>query len=136
MLNFMFSCIVIESSFDPGERLQTPGSLWFQNQCTLWTPPRSFRGEIITIAKKHWQIELLWLLLINFPVGINVFLYYNGPTDPLHISCICSIWKIFHFYSSFSLNPSKSTFFHALTLSLPTCCLLFLNSVHAQDGFI
>ena len=30
----------------------------------------------------------------------------NGPTDPLHISCICSIWKILHFYSSFSLNPS------------------------------
>ena len=41
----------------------------------------------------------------------------NGPTDPLHISCICSIWKILHFYSSFSLNPSKSAFFHALTLS-------------------
>jgi hypothetical protein len=42
----------------------------------------------------------------------------NGPTDPLHISCICSIWKILHFYSSFSLNPSKSAFLHALTLSL------------------
>jgi hypothetical protein len=42
----------------------------------------------------------------------------NGPTDPLHISCICSIWKILHFYSSFSLNPSKSAFFHTLTLSL------------------
>ena len=43
----------------------------------------------------------------------------NGPTDPLHISCICSISKILHFYSSFSLNPSKSAFFHhALTLSL------------------
>jgi hypothetical protein len=26
----------------------------------------------------------------------------NGPTDPLHVSCICSIWKILHFYSSFS----------------------------------
>jgi len=42
----------------------------------------------------------------------------NSPTDPLHISCICSIWKILHFYSSFSLHPSKSTFFYALTLSL------------------
>ena len=41
----------------------------------------------------------------------------NGPTDPLHISCICSIWKMMHFYSSFSLNPSKSIFFHALILS-------------------
>jgi hypothetical protein len=36
----------------------------------------------------------------------------NGPTDPLHISCICSIWKILHFYSSFSLNLSTSGFFH------------------------
>jgi hypothetical protein len=42
----------------------------------------------------------------------------NCPTNPLHILCICSIWKILHFYSSFSLNPSKSAFFHALTLSL------------------
>jgi hypothetical protein len=24
------SCVVIESSFDPGERLQAPGSLWFR----------------------------------------------------------------------------------------------------------
>jgi hypothetical protein len=24
------SCVVIESSFDPGERLQAPGSLWFK----------------------------------------------------------------------------------------------------------
>ena len=55
----------------------------------------------------------------------------NGPTDPLHIFCICSIWKILHFYSSFSLNPSKSTFFHALTLSLlPKNHMLFIVSKH------
>ena len=53
----------------------------------------------------------------------------NGPTDPLHISYICSIWKILHFYSSFSLNPSNSTFFHALTLSLlPKNHMLFIVS--------
>jgi hypothetical protein len=53
----------------------------------------------------------------------------NSPTDPLHISCICSIWKILHFYSSFSLNPSKSAFFHALTLSLlPKNHMLFIVS--------
>ena len=53
----------------------------------------------------------------------------NGPTDPLHISCICSIWKILHFYSFFSLNPSMSTFFHALTLSLlPKNHMLFTVS--------
>ena len=53
----------------------------------------------------------------------------NGPTDPLHISYICSIWKILHFYSSFSLNPLKSTFFHTLTLSLlPKNHMLFIAS--------
>ena len=53
----------------------------------------------------------------------------NGPTDPLHISCICSIWKILHFYSSFSLNLSKSAFFHALTVSLlPKNHMLFIVS--------
>jgi hypothetical protein len=52
-----------------------------------------------------------------------------GPTDPLHISRICSIWKILHLYSSFSLNPSKSAFFHALTLSLlPKNNMLFIVS--------
>ena len=53
----------------------------------------------------------------------------NGPTDAIHISRICSIWKILHFYSSFSLNPSKSAFFHALTLSLlPNNHMLFIVS--------
>jgi hypothetical protein len=70
------------------------------------------------------------LLLFSILTFIKWRLTPYGPTDPLHIS----IWKILHFYSSFSLNPSKSAFFHALTLSLLTCCLLFLNSVHAQDG--
>jgi hypothetical protein len=53
----------------------------------------------------------------------------NGPADPLHTSCICSIWKILHFYSSFSLNPSKFAFFHALTLFLlPKNHMLFIVS--------
>jgi hypothetical protein len=45
------------------------------------------------------------------------------------IPYICSIWKILHFYSSFSLNPSKSVFFHALTVSLlPKNHMLFIVS--------
>ena len=53
----------------------------------------------------------------------------NRPIDPLHISCICFIWKIQRFYSSFSLNPSKSAFFHALKLSLlPKNHMLFIVS--------
>jgi hypothetical protein len=61
------------------------------------------------------------------------------PCDPLHISCICSIWKILYFYSSFYLNPSKFAFFDALTLSLLTKKhMLFIfskqwNSYAAKD---
>ena len=52
-----------------------------------------------------------------------------SPTYNLHISRICSIWKILHFYSSFSLNPPKSAFFHSLTLSLlPKNHMLFIVS--------
>ena len=29
------SCVVIESSFDPGERLQAPGSLWFDGSVKI-----------------------------------------------------------------------------------------------------
>ena len=36
------SCIVIESSFDPGERLQAPGSLWFIRK---WILPSSAARE-------------------------------------------------------------------------------------------
>ena len=47
----------------------------------------------------------------------------------LHISCIWSIWKILHFYSSFSLNLSKSSLFLELTLSLlPKNHMLFIVS--------
>ena len=57
------------------------------------------------------------------------FSSFHRPTDPLDISCMCSIWKILHFYSSFSLNPSMSAFFHALTLSLlPKSQMLFIVS--------
>jgi hypothetical protein len=66
------------------------------------------------------------------------FVRSNGPTDPLHISCICSIWKILHFYSPFSLNRQSllsSTHWHFMFCPRTTCCWLFLNSVHAQDGF-
>ena len=57
--------------------------------------------------------------ICKFSVRLDAQLFLEfGPTDPLHISCICSIWKTLHFYSSFSLNPSKSALFHELTLSL------------------
>ena len=73
-------------------------------------------SKIFATSARVWTRRLPWVR-------------FNGPTDPLHISCICSIWKILHFYSSFSLNPSKSVFFHALTLSLlPKNHMLFIVS--------
>jgi hypothetical protein len=43
------SCVVIESSFDPGERLQAPGSLWFgrDHQTQIWFS--GFRGEDLNV---------------------------------------------------------------------------------------
>jgi hypothetical protein len=53
----------------------------------------------------------------------------NGPTDPLHISCICSIWKILHFYSSFSLSPSKSVY-HNRNFFIPKIIVVFRTDLH------
>jgi hypothetical protein len=73
-------------------------------------------SKIFATSVRVWCVALPWVRS-------------NGPTDPLHISCICSIWKILHFYSSFSLNPSKSAFFNVLTLSLlPKNHMLFIVS--------
>jgi hypothetical protein len=75
-----------------------------------------------------------WEKKATCPTIIKHFLEFapsngNGPTDHLHIFCIGSIWKILHFYSSLSLNPSKSDFFHALTVSLlPKNHMLFIVS--------
>jgi hypothetical protein len=65
----------------------------------------TYQAKYLQIQREFGRLALPWVRS-------------NGPTDPLHISCICSIWKILHFYSTFSLNPSKSAFFNALTLSL------------------
>ena len=112
-----------------------------------WYQVQDYIYWIISIEKDHRLIKyekrlrkegknMLGLLikqnLCHFSAFGRVALPWvrsNGPTDPLHISCICSIWKILHFYSSISLNPSKSAFFHALTLSLlPKNHLLFIVS--------
>ena len=55
-----------------------------------------------------------------------------SPTYILHLFHLGDTALLFLFLS---LNRPNSTFFHAFTLSLSTCCLLFLNSVHAQYGF-
>jgi hypothetical protein len=65
--------------------------------------------------------------MLGLPIKQN--LCHFSASSFQRSNCICSIWKILHFYSSFSLNPSKSTFFHALTLSLlPKNHMLFIVS--------
>ena len=76
----------------------------------------TYQAKCLPLQREFGRVALPWVRS-------------NGPTDPLHISCICSIWKILHFYPSFSLNPSKSAFFHALTRSLlPKNNMLFIVS--------
>jgi hypothetical protein len=79
-------------------------------------PRLTYQAKSLPLQRKFGRVALPWVRS-------------NSPTDPLHISCICSIWKILHFYSSFTLNPSKPAFFHALTLSLlPKNHILFIVS--------
>ena len=44
------SCVVIESSFDPGERLQAPGSLWF---LSLTRNLKRYCSPLIELTKEN-----------------------------------------------------------------------------------
>jgi hypothetical protein len=63
----------------------------------------------------------------------NLFIWPSMWTRLEHAHCL-ETWKILHFYSSFSLNPSKSAFFHTLILSLLLKNhMLFIGSLYTQD---
>ena len=113
----------------------------------LGLPINNNQAKSLPLQREIWRVALPWVLLLLLLLWlrktINVLMFTfrrmpgkmfapsngNGQTDPLHISCIYSIWKILHFYSSLSLNPSKSAFFHALTVSLlPKNHMLFIVS--------
>jgi hypothetical protein len=54
------SCVVIESSFDPAERLQAPGSLWF------YFLPKESRG---------WGLGISFLYVLStltFPLDMSI----------------------------------------------------------------
>ena len=89
---------------------------WEKKEKTCSAYLHLYQAKFLPLQREFGRVVLPWVRS-------------NGPTDPLHISCICSIWKILHFYSSFSLNPSKFAFFHTLTLSLlPNNHMLFIVS--------
>jgi hypothetical protein len=101
------------------QRVQESGLWRIQRERWIevkYLPNGTNAGKYLQIQREFGRVALPWVRS-------------NGPTDPLHISCICSIWKILHFYSSFSLNLSKSAFLHSLTLSiLPKNHMLFIVS--------
>jgi hypothetical protein len=53
------SCIVIESSFDPGERLQAPGSLWFILSFTF------FIVDLNIVIFHFWDLHFQIYFTIN-----------------------------------------------------------------------
>ena len=85
-----------------------------EKTCSAYTPLTYQLAKSLPLQREFGRVRLPWVRS-------------NGPTDPLHISCIWSIWKILHFYSSFSLNLSKSALFHEFSL-LPKNHMLFIVS--------
>ena len=68
----MFSCIVIESSFDPGERLQALGSLWFAHVTEgNWTHNISWRPPSVVIS--------FWHLCFNLNLAEIACIYWLAP---------------------------------------------------------
>ena len=55
-----YSCVVIESSFDPGERLQAPGSLWFSIFCF---------EIILAISVTVYHVAILSFLVMGLPIA-------------------------------------------------------------------
>jgi hypothetical protein len=107
----------------PGARLHILNNIYRINKIWKTIEKRRKKHARLTYQAKSLPLQR------EFGRVVLPWVRSNGPTEHLHISCICSIWKIFHFYSSFSLNPSKPAFFHALTLSLlPNNHMLFIVS--------
>ena len=107
------SCVVIESSFDPGERLQAPGSLWFSSPgpkvhvnychhlasvvCKLFTFQASSPKPLGPLETNLPGMFAGWSstkLLFFVPVGYSTWL--PGPI-------ICSDWLKFQRSSSLKL---------------------------------
>ena len=59
------SCIVIESSFDPGERLQAPGSLWFHQIFKILIVFvlyfKIYKRKMLSLNSKHVQYVKIYL---------------------------------------------------------------------------
>ena len=96
------SCVVIESSFDPGERLQAPGSLWFTFILNSAGTDNWFHNYftliwyfIWIVIEKHGFIFIVILLCV-LPTTVfthllcKLFIYLFNST----YMCICWILSI------------------------------------------
>jgi hypothetical protein len=84
---------------------------------------------IVNIVQHSHSYNSFLLISVACIVILLVAILYRDHVGFCVIVTFSSIWKILHFYSSLSLNPSKSAFFHALTVSLlPKNHMLFIVS--------
>ena len=67
------SCVVIESSFDPGERLQAPGSLWFHQIFKILILFvlyfKNYKRQMLSLNCKHVQHVKIYIPC-NFEVNL------------------------------------------------------------------
>ena len=102
------SCVVIESSFDPGERLQAPGSLWYIIELVL------ILNIIEILLAGHQAIITFYLTIADF---FNVKMSPNSQYSCMTWICSQYILLVYTYYANktFFLNFIKN--FYSETIS-------------------
>jgi hypothetical protein len=126
------SCVVIESSFDPGERLQAPGSLWFLYFALSYLTSRSiwnykkvnlnhlFLPEVNLVKMSVNELALvvqeflslpnnIWRLIVFAPFLIIIIIFFlllHHPDCCLVMYCYSTfLFHYSYYYSSTQFCP-------------------------------